>query len=101
MDYKEKYEQALSRAKQFSEKPLLEDSAGIVEYIFPELKEPELVESENERIRKEILLFLREGKPYYCPNSIKRQEWAAWLEKQSEQNSNCIRITQNIITYIN
>lgn len=46
---------------------------------------PELAESEDERIRKEILSFLREGKPYYCPNSIKRQEWAAWLEKQGEQ----------------
>jgi hypothetical protein len=41
MDYKEKYEQALERARQFGEKPYLEDSAGIVEYIFPELKESE------------------------------------------------------------
>ena len=30
-------------------------------------------------------MFLREGKPYHCPNSAKRQEWASWLEKQGEQ----------------
>ena len=43
------YDEALDKAKQFSEKPYLEDSKGIVEYLFPELKE-----SEDERIRKFI-----------------------------------------------
>ena len=47
---------------------------------------PELTESENDRIRKEIVHFLREGKPYNCPNSVKRQEWANWLEQQGEKN---------------
>ena len=45
---------------------------------------PELKESKSEEIKKELLSFLKEGKPYYCPNSTKRQEWAAWLEKQGE-----------------
>lgn len=85
MDYKEKYEQALERARQFSEKPYLEDSAGIVEYIFPELKE-----SEDEKIRKWCISHFKE-----CINVIKDNDEykeylsnkvLAWLEKQGEQN---------------
>ena len=64
MDYKEKYEQALERARQFSEKPYLEDSAGIVEYIFPEL-----AESEDERIRKEMIETLK-NEAHEFPSSI-------------------------------
>jgi hypothetical protein len=45
-----------------------------------------LKDSEDEKIRKEILSFLKEGKPYHCPNSAKRQKWSVWLEKQGEQN---------------
>lgn len=80
MDYKKKYEDALNRAKK-----LQANAKGLIlnkwlYSIFPELKE-----SEDERIRKEIISFLKEGKPYCCPNSIRRQEWWAWLEKQGEQ----------------
>ena len=39
--YEKKYKEALERARQFSEKPYLEDSKDIVDYIFPELKESE------------------------------------------------------------
>ena len=84
IDYKEKYEQALERARQFFEKPYLEDSAGIVGYIFPELKE-----SEDERIRKAL-------KEYFI-NSFQNNGVAAilgvhikdilsWLEKQSDKD---------------
>ena len=41
MDYEKKYKEALERARQFSEKPLMEYSSNIVEYIFPELAESE------------------------------------------------------------
>lgn len=80
MDYKEKYEQALSRARQFSEKPYLEDSAGIVEYIFPELA------SEDERIRKEIIDFATKannGVTSILANNYDFNSWLAWLEKQA------------------
>ena len=48
MNYEQKYKEALERARQFSERPLEEDSSSIVEYIFPEL-------NESERIRKWLI----------------------------------------------
>ncbi len=60
-------------------------------WISPELKStlendfPELKESEDEKIRKELISFLRTGQPYFCPNTNKRTEWANWVEKQKEQ----------------
>ena len=75
VDYKEKYEQAMERARQFFEKPYLEDSAGIVGHIFPELKE-----SEDERIRKEIRNFIFNYPEYL----IERDSWLTWLEKQGK-----------------
>ena len=75
MNYEKKYKEALERAKQFSEKPYLEDSAGIVEYIFPELKE-----SEDDRIRKNIIATIH---LYYGePLDDEAKEMIAWLEKQ-------------------
>ena len=73
MDYEKKYKEALERAKQFSEKPYLEDSKGIVEYIFPELKE-----SEDERIRKSLIDMLKNDEKCYLKE-------IAWLEKQGEK----------------
>ena len=82
MDYEEKYKEALERAKQFSEKPYLEDSKGIVEYIFPELKE-----SEDERIR---IWIRKELESKYVVDNIVNNVMAdkalAWLEKQGEHN---------------
>ena len=88
MDYKEKYEQALSRARQFSEKPLLEDSAGIVEYIFPEL-----AESEDERIKNEIIAFVEQSIHRGGGTPIPQEQenkWIDWLEKQGEQKPTCL-----------
>ena len=54
------------------------------ECLFPELKE-----SEDERIRKELLEHCKnQAKPYIqtgnkCPQI---QSWIAWLEKQGKQN---------------
>lgn len=64
IDYKEKYEQAMERARQFIEKPYLEDSAGIVKYIFPELEE-----SEDEEILDELIRSF-EGEDIYVPKDI-------------------------------
>ena len=87
MDYKEKYEQALKRAKE-----LLEDmdkgdyfaSNGDIENIFPELKEKE---SEDEKIRKAIHIYLDwlDGRKACAPKGIYSiKEMLAWLEKQGE-----------------
>jgi len=78
MDYEKKYKEALERARQFSEKPYLEDSKGIVDYIFPELKE-----SKGEKIRKKIIATIH---LYYGePLEDEAKEMIAWLEKQGEQ----------------
>lgn len=53
MNYEKKYKEALEKARQFSERPLEEDSSGKVEYVFPELKE-----SEDGKIRKVLIDFL-------------------------------------------
>lgn len=84
MDYEKKYKEALERARQFSEHPLQEDSSNIVEYIFPEL-----AESKDEKIRKELSFFLKEAG--YNHNLLTKtpyddfKRWADWFEKQGEQ----------------
>lgn len=50
-----------------------------IEYIFPELKE-----SEDERIRKEIIKFIKVSKPEW-KNYSDYSSWIAWLKKQGEQ----------------
>lgn len=85
MSYKEKYEEALERAKFLKENTDgvgAKDVSRCFDEIFPELQKSE----DDEQIRKEIISFLKEGKPYYCPNSARRQEWVTWLEKRGEQN---------------
>lgn len=83
MDYEKKYKEALERARQFFEKPYLEDSAGIVGYIFPELKY-----SEDEWARKEMLEYcykrINNEFPSITIHQVKR--WLTWLEKQGEQS---------------
>ena len=75
MDYEKKYNEALDRAKSFQEK-YGGDYAG---YIFPELSE-----SEDERIRKEIMhhISLLENNRFMFAS---KEECLAYLEKQKEQ----------------
>ena len=67
MDYKEKLEEA---------KRLYEtanaDQKYVLETLFPELKE-----NKDERIRKEIIKYIKTG-TYH-------KDWLTWLEKQGEQ----------------
>ena len=65
------YDEAIERAKKLYSK-------GIAEEIFPELKE-----SEDDKIRKEIISILRNA--YWTWNKNRFNELVAWLEKQSEQ----------------
>jgi hypothetical protein len=84
MNYEEKYKEMKKRVLAIGQGYVKEvdynSPRSIAEYI-----DPELCESEDERIRKEIISFLKEGEPYYCPNSVRRQEWANWLEKQGSK----------------
>lgn len=92
MNYEKKYKEALEKARQFSEHPLQEDSSSIVEYIFPELKE-----SEDERIRKELLEYANDRYAAVKNNATKpgankiHIDWwgkaIAWLEKQDGKYS--------------
>ena len=85
-DYKKKYEEALERAKMEMSKDGMKNDViarHLAETIFPELKE-----SEDERIRKELLEHCKNlAEPYIltgnkCPQI---QSWIAWLEKQKVQ----------------
>ena len=89
MDYEQKYKEALERARKLYKNAItlqLEQDIKDYETIFPELIE----ESEDERIRKELLEHCKnQVKPYIqtgnkCPQI---QSWIAWLEKQGEQKS--------------
>lgn len=79
MNYEKKYKEALEKARQFSERPLEEDSSSIVEYIFPEL-----ADSEDERIRKALIRF---HKSTIDVDGIKSEDIIAWLKKQGEQKT--------------
>ena len=50
---------------------------GYVYTVFPELKE-----SEDERIRKELINYFIKGKEYLSLCSFSKEEILAWLEKQ-------------------
>jgi hypothetical protein len=80
MEYEKKYKEALEVAK----RKLCFDKAGMVDSFTPDdIYEmfPELKESEDEKIRKELIGFLRN-----IPNSnYTCEEMALWLEKQGVQ----------------
>ena len=70
MDYEKAYKDALERAREEFGSGCYDK--GTIEYIFPEL-----AESEDERIRKDIISFLKANKDF-------AEDWIAWLERQGE-----------------
>lgn len=75
------YDEALERAKGVIEQnPLMEYLKKGIEYIFPELKE-----SEDERIRKELIEYLRTLPNHFSHNGSLITDWIAWLEKKGVQ----------------
>lgn len=78
-NYKKKYEDALAKARQLifdGDKQVVRDT---ISYIFPELQE-----SEDKKIMKEIAEFIYNSA--FKPKDIKKKEkWLAWFEKQGEQ----------------
>ena len=78
MDYEEKYKTALERARIWKDKSgMPKDKQGILDDIFPELAESE---NEDERIREEIIQYIKTG-TYH-------KDWIAWLEKQGKKKLN-------------
>lgn len=79
MNEKEKFEEA-KRLYQTANA----DQRYVIETLFPELKE-----SEDERIRKELIKHLREGAEGYEPtgNTEDYTRWLSWVEKQKEYES--------------
>ena len=95
-DYKKKYEEALEVIKENLNalNDVTKTGANVVNIqpirdcfykAFPELKESDK-ESEDERIRKEIISHLQ-YLAKYCQESMPNvDKWIAWLERQGEQN---------------
>jgi hypothetical protein len=85
MDYKEKYEMALEKARVWKEKSgMPKNKQGILDDIFPELKE-----SEDEKIRNWLIGYFRQykedGMEKYA-NGLKVESIIAWLEKQGKSS---------------
>lgn len=79
MDYEKAYKEALERAI-VAHKDEDRHIKATLERIFPELKE-----SEDEKIRKEIAEFIYITP--FKPRDIKKKErWLTWLEKQGEKD---------------
>jgi hypothetical protein len=83
--YEKKYKEALERMKSWArgEHPeCFTEAQKAAEFIFPELKE-----SEDEKIRKELLAYCknRAEKYHNDPKYKNISAWIAWLEKQGEQ----------------
>lgn len=78
MNYEEKYKDALERAKDMlSYKEVRQED---MEYLFPELKE-----SEDEMIRKELKRAIAVALDYSYFDKVTADNCIAWLEKQCEQ----------------
>ena len=69
MDYEKAYKNALTHAREIHRNE--GEKRRDMEWLFPELKE-----SEDEKMRKEIVEYLKKNL---------RLEWATWLEKRGEQ----------------
>lgn len=79
--YEKKYKEALERARIWKDKGgMPKYKQGILDDIFPELKENK--ESDDERIRKALIRF---HKSTIDIDGIKGNEIVAWLEKQGEK----------------
>lgn len=100
IDYKEKYEQALAKAKELAIDGYLD--AVAVNDIFPEF-----ADSENEKIRKELLDYCKNKAEIY-PNDPKYKNisaWISWLKRQGEQKpvewaKEDIQMYRNILFYL-
>ena len=78
MDYEKKYNEALSQARFYYGNCPTEPEKKKLENIFPELRE-----SEEDRIRMELIEYLRGDFDNITTDDTDR--WITWIEKQKEQ----------------
>lgn len=96
MDYKKEYEDTLSKAKTLHKLAVEtnnDNTRMALEELYPELKE-----SEDERIRKDIIAYMR-----YERKSTEEEienRFIPWLEKQGEQKANEIHPIFRVGDYI-
>ena len=76
MDYKQKYEQAMLRMNKWVEGSEIIDPKEVAEFVFPELKE-----SEDERIKEDLIQWINEF-PDVIWRGHNTKDVIAWLEKQ-------------------
>jgi len=79
MNYEQKYKDALERARNLHKDAI--DKGESLRAKQWEIIFPELAESEDERIRNEIIRFLLLPHPEFV-GKINHDEWIVWLEKQ-------------------
>ena len=84
MDYETKYKEALGKAKKV--KHYIETIGCSMDKDMLEIIFPELAESEDERIRIDIISYIN-GTRFSPVETEERLEWLTWLEKQGEQKS--------------
>ena len=87
MDYEKKYKDALERAREFQKS---KDGLCVLtaESIFPELNE-----SEDEKIRKELIFYLGDmPEDTELRNGVTNRDVLSWLEKQGEHDETSIAI---------
>lgn len=84
MDYEKKYKEALERTRKLKENPQSvfneyspKEGDTICDYIFPELKE-----SEDEKIRKELITHCRNTRCVTEEGAERIAKWIDWFEKQ-------------------
>lgn len=78
-----RYDEAIEKAEKWHNAPNIDKiptfGNKIIEDIFPELKM-----SEDERIRKATIEFVRQNNSFNCTLGISKEQVIAWIEKQGE-----------------
>lgn len=96
MDYEKKYKEALANARQEYTTTENVERKQWLEELFPEL-----AESEDEKIRRNIIAALK-GEGYYDCDLT--NECIAWVEKQGEQNPTWSdedeKMSENILSHL-
>lgn len=84
MDYKEKYNTIIERARTVYNRACNDAGKDLIEYLFDGVEE--IKDSEDERIRKEIVKFIKDNTLTYTQSGCEIQKrWIDYLENQKEQ----------------
>lgn len=90
MDYEKKYKEAIIKAKSLYGQPLIDNT--LLKTIFPEL-----AESEDEKIRKELIEHIKANQetPFVLFQKFSPENVIAWLEKQCTVTKDTISMDVN------